>query len=373
MSLLGEILDRVFRPNRDPHAVPVLDGAYSPNRLLERGLPASPVVDGADDFLVLDAASDPATFLISAPGGLLEVSGERTSPFGKTGPAGALALHPQGAVLVATTEGILALDRQGRELWRVTEVGGRKLRCITQISAGADGTIYLTDGSDSNSAADWKADLMQRRAPTGCIVALDASGAGGRFLAQGLSWPSGVAVDADGQTLWFNESWNHRLWRMNLQSGERQLMVRNFTGYPGRIAPHAGGFWMSFFALRTELTEFVLSERKFCEQMMAEIPRDLWIGPALNSRMAHLAPTQMGGIKKLGIEKAWAPPRSYGLVAAFDRHGEATASWHSRVGGRYHGVTSVRIAGGKAFALSKGDGIIIEIPETRSWLMEAGK
>ena len=35
MSLIADIIDRLFHPNRDPHAVPVLDGAFSPNRLLE--------------------------------------------------------------------------------------------------------------------------------------------------------------------------------------------------------------------------------------------------------------------------------------------------------------------------------------------------
>ena len=49
---------------------------------------------------------------------------------------------------------------------------------------------------------------------------------------------------------------------------------------------------------------------------------------------------QIGGIKALGIQKPWAPPRSYGLLVRIDGEGDAIESLHSRVGGRYHGVTA---------------------------------
>ena len=53
-----------------------------------------------------------------------------------------------------------------------------------------------------------------------------------------------------------------------------------------------------------------------------------------------LEPMQIGSVKALGIQKPWAPPRSYGLLVHLDADGEATDSLHSRAGGRFHGITA---------------------------------
>ena len=78
---------------------------------------------------------------------------------------------------------------------------------------------------------------------------------------------------------------------------------------------------------------------------MKTVPPELWIGPTLDGRFNYREPTQIGRIKKLGIQKPWAPPRSYGLVARLNGDGEAIESLHSRVDGRIHGVTAVRAVG----------------------------
>jgi hypothetical protein len=92
--------------------------------------------------------------------------------------------------------------------------------------------------------------------------------------------------------------------------------------------------------VRTHLVEFVLREDDFRNEMMRTIPPKYWVAPALSSNDDCLEPMQFGGIKALGIQKPWAPPRSYGLVARLDASGEVMESLHSRVGGRYHGVTA---------------------------------
>ena len=139
--------------------------------------------------------------------------------------------------------------------------------------------------------------------------------------------------------------------------------MRNYAGYPSRITADArGGYWMAFFGMRTQLIEFVLRERAFCESMMARVPRELWIGPSLEGRFDYREPTQIGRIKKLGIQKPWAPPRSYGLVARLDAEAQVLYSLHSRVEGRVHGVTAVRSLGARVLALAKGRGLLVELP-----------
>lgn len=87
---------------------------------------------------------------------------------------------------------------------------------------------------------------------------------------------------------------------------------------------------------------------------MRTIDPAYWIAPALSSTGSYLEPLQGGGIKKLGIRKPWSPPRSYGLVARINEQGDAIESFHSRVGGHCHGITSAREVKGRLIVVSKG-------------------
>ena len=158
-------------------------------------------------------------------------------------------------------------------------------------------------------------------------------------------------------------SWAHSLTAISRANDRRRAIVKNYAGYPARISRGLDGdYWLAFFGLRTQLTEFVLREREFCEAMMKTVPPELWIGPTLDGRFNYREPTQIGRIKKLGIQKPWAPARSYGLVARLNAEGEASESLHSRVDGRIHGVTSVCAIGARVIAASKGRNCLVELP-----------
>ncbi|MGO9625608.1 MAG: strictosidine synthase, partial [Steroidobacteraceae bacterium] len=139
-----------------------------------------------------------------------------------------------------------------------------------------------------------------------------------------------------------------------------QIVIPNMPGYPSRLGRGAdGGFWLSLFGVRTLLIEFVLRDDDFREDMMRTISPAYWIAPALTTSGDCLEPMQTGGIKALGIQKPWAPPRSYGLVARFDAHGEAEETLHSRVGGRYHGITAAVETAQGTVIVSKGSGRVL--------------
>jgi hypothetical protein len=178
-----------------------------------------------------------------------------------------------------------------------------------------------------------------------------------------LHYPQGLAVSADGRFLWFTESWSHRVSRAVLDGrgiGAPEIVIRNLPGYPARLGrAAAGGFWLSIFALRTHLVEFVLREDDFRDEMMRTMAPDHWIAPALATRGDPLEPMQSGSIRALGIQKPWAPPRSYGLVLRIDGDGEVLESRHSRVGGRYHGVTAAREAAQGLVVVAKGAGCVL--------------
>ena len=363
MGLLTNVvrdLEQIIFRNRDQHAIPAMDGAISPNDRLDRLTAIGEPIPGADD-------------VVEGPDGALYVSGGRRV-FCLTGEdyasrsvftefqadAGGLAMHPDGWLLVCVSgQGLAAVDAHGRQTW-LRQVEDQVPGCLTSVAVAADGTIFMVDGSSAFTPQDWCRDLMAKNRLgrlLSCGPGLDAP----RVLLRGLSYPHGLAILGD--DLWFSESWTHRITRLRINSqriGMGQVVIGNLPGYPARLAPAAaGGIWLSLLAARTHLVEFVLREDEYREEMMRTIPSALWVAPALSTSNHCHEPMQFGSIKALGIEKPWAPPRSYGLVVRFDAQGDPVESLHSRVGGRYHGITAVREVAQGLVVVSKGSGQII--------------
>ena len=312
MSLLGDIIDRVLSPNQEIHVIPVLDGAFSPNQRLDQASQLGDEIERPDDIAFgLDGA-----LYVSTGNSILRCAGDnfsaRTVFATLDCPVGGLACAPDGRLLACVSGvGLVALSPVGEIVGRLESVAGEKIGCPLSVTVAPDGTIYLTDGSRNNRPELWLADLMQNRVPSGRLIACNSSFSSASVRADGLAWPLGVVVSGDCQEVWVAESWAHRLTAFSRAGDDRRVIVKNYTGYPARLARGSDDqIWMAFLALRTQLTEFVLRERAFCEEMMRTVPTELWIGPALDGRINPREPTQIGRIKKLGIQKPWAPPRS---------------------------------------------------------------
>jgi hypothetical protein len=364
VSLANDLLDRIFFPNRDVHAIPVLDGSFSPNQRLEQARCLGPELDRPDDLVF----GPPGTLYVSSGNAVIAATGEdfaQRRPFVRfDAPVGGLAYTPDGHLLACVAgRGVFALDAEGNMVRWLKEAEGTPLACPTAITVASDGTIFITDGSRHNLPQDWLQDLMQKHPGSGRLIACNGDFSRARVIAADLCWPNGVAVSHDGKAVLVAESWMHRLTAFPLDGEAPKVLVRNFAGYPARLVRgSADDYWIAFFALRSQLTEFVLRERNFREKMMANVPPGLWIGPSLGGAFDCREPTQIGRIKKLGIQKPWAPARSYGLVARLDSGGNALESLHSRTAGSVHGVTAVRVMGARVLAVSKGNDKIVDLP-----------
>jgi hypothetical protein len=361
LTYLRRDLEQILFSDRDPHAIPAMDGAFSPNERLDQATPIGDPLPGAD---AVAEAADGAIY-VSAGRKVWRLSGpgyaDRTIFTELDAEVGGLACHPDGRLLACTARGLAAVDPGGRTVY-LGEAEGEPLRCLTAVAAATDGTIFACDGSTRHDAGAWCVDLMERNS-LGRIITCGPALQNARVLARGLNYPGGVAVSATGD-LWFTESFAHRLSRAPITGPgavtEPRTVIRNMPGYPSRLGLSCdGGFWLSIFAVRTHLVEFVLREDDFRTEMMRTIPPKYWVAPALASSGDCLEPMQSGGIKALGIEKPWAPPRSYGLVARLDADGEVVETLHSRVGGRYHGITAAIETAQGLVIVSKGSGRLL--------------
>ena len=368
MSLVGDIIDRVLFPNRELHAIPVLDGAFSPNQRLDLARQLGKEIERPDDL----ALGPDGALYVSSGAAIIRCAGDdfarRTVFASFASPVSGLAWTADGRLIACISKhGLVALSSAEVAVGRLENAGGEPIACPTSVTVAADGTIYATDGSRANPPELWLTDLMQNRAASGRLISCGPDLSDAQVRADKLAWPSGVVVSHDGKEVWVGKSWAHRLTAFSRVGNRQRVIVKNYAGYPSRIVRGgAGDYWMAFFGVRTQLTEFVLREREFCEAMMKTVPPELWIGPMLDGRFNYREPTQIGRIKKLGIQKPWAPPRSYGLVAHLNGDGEATESLHSRVDGRIHGVTAVSVVGEQVLAASKGRNCLVVLPTSAS-------
>jgi sugar lactone lactonase YvrE len=325
--------------------IPPMDGPLRPNTALDEAEVAE--VAEAPDNLCIDGKR------------ILYTSGHQVMTLGETvpvarfeAPVAALAASPTGELAVALDDGRLIVGE------RVLPAPDGLISPTALAFADAR-TLFLCQGSSRHRASDWAVDLMEGNAE-GSVWRLDLAGGPPRCLARNLAFPYGLLVGGEG--LIVAESWRHRLLRLPAGGGAAAPVLAKLPGYPARLAPAAaGGAWLTLFAPRNRLIEFILSEESYRAEMMREVPRACWIAPALSSGESFLEPLQCGGVKTMGIHKPWSPTRSYGLVVRLDAAMRPVASFHSRANGRRHGVTSVLEAGARVLVAAKGGNAILDL------------
>jgi hypothetical protein len=278
-------------------------------------------------------------------------------------PVSFIASEPSGGLAVGLDgKGVLIVEgpHAGRT---IAEAGGRPLLCPTAALFLTSDNLIVASGAADRLAAEWKRDLMERGA-SGSVWSVDLRrpNAEPALLAGGLAFPSGLAVASDNR-LYVSEAWLHRVVAVDHQrAATSNILLRDLPAYPGRITPAPdGGFWLSLFAPRNQLIEFVLRENTYRRRMIDNIDPAYWIAPALSSGASFLEPIQGGARKKLNMLKPWSPSWSYGLVARCNSRMRPFASLHSRADGTVHGVTSCCEIGGVLYAAAKGSGRVVAV------------
>ena len=327
--------------------IPPLDGAFRPNTVLDDAniFAELPEVDNlaVRDGAVLASCGN-AVYAI-APGAKPVVAEIFPAPIT------ALAISPTGEIVVGLETG--KLMTAGREIELPASV-----RCITALAFARDGSLWLANGSAIHSPSAWAADLMQKGS-SGSVWKRDAGATAFRQIASGLAFPNGLYVEASDVVV--SESWRHRLVSID-GAGKLGVIIDHLPGYPARLAPSPdGGVWLSVFAPRNRLIEFVLEETHYRHDMIESVPRDYWIAPSLASSRSFLEPLQCGAIRSMGVHKPWSPTRSYGMVVRLDATLQPVSSVHSRANGTRHGTTSALEHDGKLLVASRGGDCILAI------------
>jgi hypothetical protein len=335
--------------------VPPMDGALRPNRRLETAPVA--IVAAAPEDIVTDGKQ----VVYASGGSVLRLdrktgASEAVLTFDST--VASLALSAAGAIAVGLDDGRIVIFSGAHDGATVATLGSRKSVCPTALLFASETELLVAQGSATRRPSEWKHDVMLRGA-TGSVWRVSLGGEA-KLLADGLSWPYGLALAENGAVA-VSESWLHRVVLIGTDGGKRAVLD-DLPGYPARLSPASdGGYWLSIFAPRNQIIEFVQREPEFLRRMMAEVDPAYWAAPSLHPSSTFLEPLQGGAQKHLGMLKPWAPSRSYGLVAHLDRNFRPTRSFHSRADGLRHGVTASAEIDGSLLVASKGGDVIAAI------------
>lgn len=348
-----EFANRILGRGDATITVPSFDGALKPNQLLEQ----------ADTLLECEAPEDLAvdgdSLLIADGTRLLRLTASSATTVRTfERPISALAVLPSKALAVALggTEVRVYDDISARNP-SSTFTGG--LCAVNALAAAPDGTLVATDGSSLRGVADWPRDLMEL-GDTGRVFRLDPKMGNIRQIAGRLHYAFGAI--ASGSDVLVSESWKHRLVSI-APDGTRKVLLGRLPVYPSRLSPaRGGGFWLTAFAARTQLVEFVLREPDYRRRMIAEIDPEFWVVPRLRSGNSFKEPLQGAHIKTMGVMKPWAPPRSYGLVIRLGADGLPRYSLHSRADGFNHGIVAATELGDGLVVIAKGPGRVLRLP-----------
>jgi hypothetical protein len=336
--------------------VPSFDGTLKPNQILEKAETVGQF-DAPEDL-----ATDGKTLYIADGPVLLRfdtAAAVEVRRFDRT--ITALCCLPDGGIAVALDGREVQVFATPAAASATATFSDRSFNAIDALAPGPRGTLIATDGSTARPYRHWVHDLMER-GRTGRVFTLDIASGRVDTVASGLAYAFGVC--AAGDTLFVSESWRHRLIGI-APDGSRRAILDNLPVYPSRLSPAvSGGFWLTAFAARTQLVEFVLRENAYRRRMMAEIDPAYWIAPKLKSGQSFLEPMQGAHIKTMGVVKPWAPPRSYGLVIRLNADGIPLYALHSRVDGINHGIVAAVEMDGALFALAKGPGRLLRVPLT---------
>lgn len=349
-------VDRFLGRGEAAVTVPPLDGALKPNNLLEEarlglGIPAPDNLVSTGEALIFSSGNrvlrQPFDGSIGAPFGISE------------GAVSAMAWSASGVLAVASG-GKIAFRNSAADIVPGLSGGAETWPGVTAMDFASDGSLLVAVGSAKNGLDDWQRDLLDGER-AGSVWRLDPKTGSARQIATKLAYPNGIVVETDGNIV-VSEAWHKRLVRLSPDGRVLGQVMEDLPGYPARLSRSArGGYWLSVFAPRSPLIEFVLREPAYRKVMMAEVAPEFWIAPALKSGESFREPMQGGALKQMGILKPWAPTRSYGLVVELAADFTPLRSFHSRAGGRRHGVTSAVEAGGRLWASSKGGDELVAI------------
>ena len=209
---------------------------------------------------------------------------------------------------------------------------GDPIGYANSIVVAPDGTIYFTDASTRFPPAAWGGtldasvlDIIEQSA-SGRVLAFDPASGTVRIVAHGLSFANGIALSADGQSLFVAETGRYRVWKIDaaasdvdVASGSPQatVLLDNLPGYPDNLMRGRDGrIWVGLFRPRNPAADS-LAGWPFLRKVLVRLPRS-WL--PVGQPYGHVfAIDESGAVVEDLQDPAGAYPETTGATETADR------------------------------------------------------
>lgn len=169
-----------------------------------------------------------------------------------------LAFAPDGTLWMTTIEADGGkLCRVSNDQWGVTvepvvtQIDGKALSCPAAVAVGADGKVYFTNAADVSVKYGLESALrteLLAHTATGWVYVYDPVTRAVERVLGGVAGASGLALSADGETLYVSDLGSRCIWAVDAAARELTAGGRGCTaafaglpGYPGALAVDTDG------------------------------------------------------------------------------------------------------------------------------------
>ena len=296
------------------------------------------------DGLVYAAAWDGAALkkrksdLVRTDGGhyaaILSVEGELTSfAFDSSGDLWLTVVTPSGGALCRA-----AHDSWGTAVEQVvTQIDGAPLGVLSAVETGPDGKVYFAVAADTGAAAGLESALrteLLAHTGTGWVYVYDPADRSVQRVVGGVAGAAGLALSADGSTLYVSDLANRCVWSVDAAARELTAGGRNcqsafsgLPGYPGALAMDEDGVlyisyrwarssWLEKNAGSTLLRGIALRAGQNLQEKLFSLPADAPCAEAVDAQDGSWQRTFTG--KDLGSCTAVCPVENKVYFGAAD-------------------------------------------------------
>lgn len=202
------------------------------------------------------------------------------------------AFDAQGRMIAADAmKGLLAITPDAQITLLTDRVSADDpIRYANSIIVAPDGIIYFTDASGRFAPRDYGGtypasvlDILEQAA-TGRVLAYDPATGTTRIVAHGFSFANGIALSADGRSLFVSETGRYRIWKVasdardldvRTHSAQATVLLDNLPGYPDNLMRGRDGrIWVGLFRPRNPAADG-LSQKPFVRKILLRMPRSM--------------------------------------------------------------------------------------------------
>jgi hypothetical protein len=197
--------------------------------------------------------------------------------------------------LVGDHGGLLRyLPGQASFEWVTDSVAGKPIAYADAVVVAPDGRYYFTDASQRFGAKAYGGtfeasilDVLEHRC-TGRVLVFDPVSRTTAVMVSGLCFANGLAVAADGQALYVNETGSYRVWEVPLATRSAsasspppgmRVLVDNLPGYPDNLMRGANGrYWVGLVKPRSAFND-ATAAKPWLRAIALRLPRAWWPVP----------------------------------------------------------------------------------------------